>query len=132
MRLVLLVKKKDWYTALETAKPNANETKKAQWDKIDTKVQSILVNAVSDKILDETGHETTAKEMLDIFDSVYLQKTMMRILAKKRLLNLKMNDVEDAEDLFSSFWETNKCCKRCRRDTLTWRKAVIFVVNFAR
>ncbi len=79
------VKKKEWYTVLENERPNADETKKEQWDKIDVKVQSTLVNAVSDKILDEIGHETTAKGMLNTLDSLYLRKTlMMRILAKKK------------------------------------------------
>lgn len=42
--------------------------------------------------------------MIDILDSVYLRKSlMMRVLAKKRLLNLKINDGEDAQDFFSRF-----------------------------
>lgn len=74
------------------------------WDRHDIKVRSTLVDAVTDKILDEIGHETTAKGMLNVLDSVYQRKTLlMRILAKKQLLNLKINDGEDAQEFFSSF-----------------------------
>lgn len=104
LRFMLFVKKKEWYTVLENSRPTTDDNKIAAWDKIDVKVQSTLVNAVSDRILDEIQHETTAKGMVDSLDSVYLRKTlMMRVLAKKRLLNLKIEEGEDAQVFFGRF-----------------------------
>ena len=107
LRFILYVKRKEWYTVLDTAKPTVSGTDTTAadaWDKIDVKVQSTLVDAVTDKILDEICHETTAKGMLDALDSVYLRKTLlMRILATKKLLNLRMTDGESAADFFSRF-----------------------------
>lgn len=107
LRFTLYIKKKEWNSALDTRRPAATSTDSKDrdaWDKNDIKVQSTLVNAVSDRILDEIQHETTAKGMIDVLDSVYLRKSlMMRILAKKRLLNLKINDGEDAQNFFSRF-----------------------------
>ncbi|KAK7590538.1 hypothetical protein V9T40_002151 [Parthenolecanium corni] len=107
LRFILFVKRKEWHSVLESPRPadtNENKTRVEAWDKLDVKVQSTLVNAVTDQILDEIQHETTAKGMVSILDSVYLRKTlMMRVLAKKNLLNLHMTEGEDAQQFFSRF-----------------------------
>lgn len=101
---MLFFKKKEWFGVLEKSRPSTDSAKIVAWHKIDVKVQSTLVNAVSDRILDEIQHETTAKGMISALDSVYLRRTlMMRVLAKKNLLNLKTVDGEDAQGFFSRF-----------------------------
>lgn len=59
---------------------------------------------MADQILDKIQHETTAKGMLNILDAMYLRKTlMMRVLAKKNLLNLHMTEGKDAQQFFNWF-----------------------------
>lgn len=100
LRFILYIQRKEWYSVLEEKKPTDTD-KAAAWNKIDIKVRSTLVDAVTDKILDEISHEITAKSMLDTLDSVYLRKTlMMQIVAKRNLLNLRMNEGDSTQEFF--------------------------------
>lgn len=51
LRFMLYIKKKEWNSALDSSRPEATATNSKDrdtWDKNDIKVQSTLVNAVSD------------------------------------------------------------------------------------
>lgn len=103
-RFILFIKAKEWHVVLDEARPTSDATKIAEWNKLDVEVRYTLVNAVSNRILDKIQHETTSKGMLNALDAVYLRKTlMMRVLAKKKLLNLKIGKGEVIQAFFRRF-----------------------------
>lgn len=129
LRFVLYVKRKKWYTVLEKARPTTGEEAIAAWDAADVAVQSTLVNAVSDRILDEIGHKSTAKEMFQTLDSVYFRKTlMMRVLATRKILSLRMNDGEVAQEFFGRFEKCIGALKDAGEEVSSERKLCYLLV----
>lgn len=129
LRFILFLKRKEWHSAIDTPRPAVAADGKAEaWDTIDAKAQSILVDAVSDKILNEIQHETTVLGMLKILDATYLRKSLMlAVLAKRNLLNLRMADGESAQTFFSRF-ESHISALRDAGETVSAREKLSYLL----
>lgn len=86
-----------------------NETRpeaitEATWSKMEIKAKNYIVNSVTNTQLELIISQTSAKNMIEKLDEMYLVKnSAMKLLCKRRLLDLKMNETDNPMIFFNEF-----------------------------
>ncbi|KAK2578108.1 hypothetical protein KPH14_000538, partial [Odynerus spinipes] len=76
----------------------------ADWKKKEIKAKNYIVHSVSDTQLEIIISEPTARRMILKLDETYLIKSSaLKLLCKRKLLELKMEEGEDPSDFFNEF-----------------------------
>ncbi|KAF2896317.1 hypothetical protein ILUMI_09856 [Ignelater luminosus] len=74
------------------------------WKKKEIKAENYIVNTITNTQLKLIISEMSAKKMIKKFDEIYLTKnSAMKLLCKRKLLDLKMQENEDPTDFFDKF-----------------------------
>ncbi|KAG6438785.1 hypothetical protein O3G_MSEX000222 [Manduca sexta] len=102
-RLKLFLEMKDCYEVIELQNRPDNITEQ-NWKTKEIKAKNYIVNSVSNSQLELIINEITAKEMIHKFDSIYATKSSAnKLLSKRRLLDLKMNENDDPAEFLNKF-----------------------------
>lgn len=102
-RLTLYLESKGVKSILTEAIPT-EEQQKTEWQKKDLKARNIIVQGLSNSQLELLLNEKTAKAMIDKLDSIYKpSSTTLRLLAKRKLLDLKMKENDDPTEFITKF-----------------------------
>ncbi|CAB3252691.1 unnamed protein product [Arctia plantaginis] len=101
LKLYLQMKKCNEVVERETRPSTITEE---AWNTNEIKAKNYIVNSVSNTQLELILNEETAREMILKFDSIYGTKSSAnKLLSKKRLLELKMNESEDPMEFLNKF-----------------------------
>lgn len=74
------------------------------WKRNDVKARSIIVQALSNSQLEHVLNEKTATDMIKKLDSLYSPtSTSLKLISKRKLLDLKMQDSDDPEKFITTF-----------------------------
>lgn len=100
-RLMLFLEMKECNEViLKEARPA--EITEAVWKKKEIKAKNYLINSVNNTQLELIISASTAKDMVKKLDETYLVKnSTMKLLCKRKLLDLKMKDTESPVDFFN-------------------------------
>ncbi len=94
----LLTASKLWDIITEVGKPAEKADKFATWQESADKVTSIIVTSVNNIECAKIVNARTPKEMIDIYDAQYINKSVQnKILLKKQLHTLKMQEGGDLQ-----------------------------------
>ena len=75
-----------------------------EWKKKEIKAKNYIVNSMTNTHLEFIISEETAKKMIDKLDENYLVKSSaVKLLCKRRLLDLKMEESENPTDFYNDF-----------------------------
>ncbi|KAF2887557.1 hypothetical protein ILUMI_18616, partial [Ignelater luminosus] len=74
------------------------------WKKKEMKAKNYIVNTITNTQLELIISETSSRKMIEKFDEIYLiENCTMKLLCKKKLLDLKMQGNENPTDFFNKF-----------------------------
>lgn len=102
-RLLLFLDMKECVEVIlkETRPAEITET---HWKRKEIKAKNYLVNSVTNTQLELIISASTARDMVKKLDETYLVKNItMKLLCKRKLLDLKMKDTESPMDFFNDF-----------------------------
>ncbi|XP_074032153.1 uncharacterized protein [Leptinotarsa decemlineata] len=106
-RLLLTLETKNCKEVLNNEIPEGTGSTAAsieQWKKSDVKARSIIVQGVSNAQLELIINEKTAADMLKKLNAIYEpSSTALKLLAKRKLLGLKMKQEDDPQDFITVF-----------------------------
>ena len=102
-KLKLFLELKECNEVIESdARPEA--IKEEDWKKKEIKAKNYIVNSMMNTQLELIISETTAKKMIEKLDQTYLIKSSaIKLLCKRRLLDLKMKENENPTDFANNF-----------------------------
>lgn len=105
LRLVTLLEYKECHEPAICKMPAKYEEN--TWKKMDLKARTIIMSTISDKQLEYISECSTAYEMLQKFDKMYLtQSTAMQIICRSKIEDIKLNNYSSIEDFFVDFEKT--------------------------
>lgn len=104
MRLLINLEFKDCKEQAVRKREDTDTIKAEDWAKLEKKAKMIIVNSVSNDQLEYIGECQTAYDMLQKFDSMYINKsTALQIICRSNLDNIRMKDYESVEEFFIAF-----------------------------
>lgn len=102
-RLLLVLESKGIKSVVEQPMPQETVAKDG-WIKSDTKARAVIVQCISNTQLELVINEKTASGMIEKFDNLYKpSSTSLKVLAKKRLLELRMREDDDPTEFINRF-----------------------------
>ena len=131
-KLKLLLEFKECSEVIENDERPAEITE-IEWKKKEIKAKNYIVNSMTNTQLELIISEESAKKMIDKLDEHYLVKSSaVKLLCKRKLLDLKMEESENPTDFYNKFEKLIGELKICWRKCDKRRQVELFFINFAR
>lgn len=107
LRLLTLLEYKECHEPSITKMPIKYKDEEATWKKMDLKARTIIMSTISDKQLEYIAECTTACEMIERLDKMYLTKsTAMQIIYRAKIEEIKLSNYNTPEEFFIDFERT--------------------------